>query len=190
MGSTYLCIFHFPKRHMMSDECSCSSFISFRIHYSLNVTSPSLGILLFVFGWKWTLSLLHWNRPWPLSDNVHSSVLPFEMESTEPVENPTRTLTWKPLAFLSHIKRRTNLMMIVSLFPLVWFFSSLGVPIPALTGPLHGQRIIDRLGRTLLDEHQKLFDSYWWHTFGPSGSLLQLLGKGISIRTSQAPQGG
>ena len=24
-----------------------------------------------------------------------------------------------------------------------------------------GQRIIDRLGRTLLDEHDKLFGSYW-----------------------------
>ena len=26
----------------------------------------------------------------------------------EPGENPNRTLTWKALAFLSHIKRRTN----------------------------------------------------------------------------------
>jgi hypothetical protein len=59
-------------------------------------------------------------------------------------------------------------------------------------GKEDGQRIITRLGRTLLDEHEKLFGSYWWHTFGPSSSMLQLLGKGISIRTSRhlPPQGG
>ena len=51
-------------------------------------------------------------------------------------------------------------------------------------GKEDGQRIIARLGRTLLDEHEKLFGSYWRHTFGPSSSMLQLLGKGISIRTS------
>jgi hypothetical protein len=57
-------------------------------------------------------------------------------------------------------------------------------------GKEDGQRIIGRLGRTLLDEHEKLFGSYWRHTFGPSSSLLQLLGKGISVRTSRPPQGG
>jgi hypothetical protein len=57
-------------------------------------------------------------------------------------------------------------------------------------GKEDGQRIIPRLGRTLLDEYEKLFGSYWWHTFGPSSSMLQLLGKGISIRTSRSPQGG
>jgi hypothetical protein len=59
-------------------------------------------------------------------------------------------------------------------------------------GKEDGQRIISRLGRTLLDEHdstEKLFGSYWWHTFGPSSSMLQLLGKGISIRTSRPPLG-
>jgi hypothetical protein len=35
-----------------------------------------------------------------------------------------------------------------------------------------GQRIIGRLGRTILDEHEKLFGSHWWHTFGPSSRLL------------------
>ncbi len=53
-------------------------------------------------------------------------------------------------------------------------------------GKEDGQRIIARLGRTLLDEHdstEKLFGSYWRQTFGPSSSMLQLLGKGISIRT-------
>jgi hypothetical protein len=57
-------------------------------------------------------------------------------------------------------------------------------------GKEDGKRIIGRLGHTLLNEHEKLFGSYWWHTFGPSSSLLQLLGKGISVRASQPPQGG
>jgi hypothetical protein len=57
------------------------------------------------------------------------------MAAIEPGENLTRTLTWKPLAFLSYIQRRTN----DDRFPLslweVWFCSSLGVPIPASIGP-------------------------------------------------------
>ena len=73
--------------------------------------------------------------PRPCTDNVHAPVLPLEMTSIEPGENPTRTLTWKPLTFLSHIKRRTN----DDRFPLslweTWFCSSLGVPIPSLIGP-------------------------------------------------------
>jgi hypothetical protein len=56
-------------------------------------------------------------------------------------------------------------------------------------GKEDGKRIIDRLGRTLLDEHEKLFGSYWRNTFGPSSSLSQLLGKGISVRASRPPQG-
>ena len=56
-------------------------------------------------------------------------------------------------------------------------------------GKENGQRILGRLGRTLLDEHEKLFGSYWRHTFGPSTSLLYLLGKVISVRTSRSPQG-
>ena len=56
-------------------------------------------------------------------------------------------------------------------------------------GKEDGKRIIDRLGRTLLDEHEKLFGSYWRNTFGPSISLSQLLGKGISVRASRSPQG-
>jgi hypothetical protein len=39
-------------------------------------------------------------------------------------------------------------------------------------GKEDGQRIIARLGRTLLDDHEKLFGSYWWHTFGPSSIML------------------
>ncbi len=57
-------------------------------------------------------------------------------------------------------------------------------------GKEDGQRILGRLGRTLLDEHEKLFGSYWRLTFGPSSSIQQLLGKGISVRTSRPPQGG
>ena len=54
----------------------------------------------------------------------------------------------------------------------------------------YGKRIFDRLGRTLLDEHEKLFTSYWLNTFGSSSSLLQFLGKDISVRVSHPPQGG
>ena len=56
-------------------------------------------------------------------------------------------------------------------------------------GKEDGQRILGSLGRTLLDEHEKLFGSYWRQTFGPSSSMLQLLGKGVSVRTSRSPQG-
>jgi hypothetical protein len=48
-------------------------------------------------------------------------------------------------------------------------------------GKEDGQRILGRLGRTLLDEHEKLFGSYWRQTFGPSSIMQQLLGKGISV---------
>jgi hypothetical protein len=47
-------------------------------------------------------------NPRPCADNIHASVLALEMMAIKPGENPTRTLTWKALAFLSHIKRRTN----------------------------------------------------------------------------------
>ncbi len=53
-----------------------------------------------------------------------------------------------------------------------------------------GKRIIVKLGHTLLDEHEKLFGSYWWHTFGPSSSLLQLLGKEYRSVPPSPPQGG
>ena len=46
--------------------------------------------------------------PRPCTDNVHTSVLSYEITDIEPGENPTRTLTWKPLGFLGHIKCRTN----------------------------------------------------------------------------------
>jgi hypothetical protein len=54
----------------------------------------------------------------------------------EPGDPPSRTLTWKPLGFLSHVKRRTS----DDRFPLslweVWLCTQLGVPIPDLIGPL------------------------------------------------------
>ena len=53
-----------------------------------------------------------------------------------------------------------------------------------------GKKIIQRLGLTLLSECEKLFGIYWRHTFGPPISLLQFLGKGISVRASQSPPGG
>jgi hypothetical protein len=56
----------------------------------------------------------------------------YSLETGEP---PSHFLNWKPLGFLSHIKRRTN----DDRFPLslweVWFFSTLGVPISVLIGP-------------------------------------------------------
>jgi hypothetical protein len=38
-------------------------------------------------------------------------------------------------------------------------------------GKEDGKRIINKLGLTLLDEHEKLFDTYCRYTFGPSSSL-------------------
>ena len=52
------------------------------------------------------------------------------------------------------------------------------------------KKIIQRLGLTILSETEKLFGRYWRHTFGPPISLLQLMGKGISVRVSQPPPGG
>ncbi len=72
------------------------------------------------------------------ANNDHPSVLPFEMYAIEPGEPPSRSLSWKPLGFLSHIMRRTN----SDRFPLslweVWFCSTIGVPLPVLIG--HSQQ--------------------------------------------------
>jgi hypothetical protein len=57
-------------------------------------------------------------------------------------------------------------------------------------GKEDGKRVIDRLGHTILSEHEKFFGNYWRHTFGSSSTLLKLLGKDISVRDSQSPQGG
>ncbi len=57
----------------------------------------------------------------------------YALESGDP---PSHTLTWNPLGFLSHVKRRTN----DDRFPLalweVWLYSQIGVPILDLIGPL------------------------------------------------------
>ena len=70
--------------------------------------------------------------PLPLTNNNHPSVLPHEMYALEPGDPPSRTLSWKPLGFLSHVKCRTN----DDRFPLalweVCLCSQLGVPIPEL----------------------------------------------------------
>ena len=59
--------------------------------------------------------------PRPLANNVHPSVLPFEMYTLESGESPPRSLNWKSLGFLSHIKRRTiGDRFTVSLWE-VWF---------------------------------------------------------------------
>ena len=41
--------------------------------------------------------------PAPLAANDHPSVLPHELFALEPGDPPSRTLTWKPLGFLSHL---------------------------------------------------------------------------------------
>ena len=46
--------------------------------------------------------------PAPLAAHDHPSVLPHELFALEPGDPPSRTLTWKPLGFLSHVKRRTS----------------------------------------------------------------------------------
>ena len=46
--------------------------------------------------------------PRTCSDNDHESVLAHEMTAIEPTEIPSRTLAWKPLDYVSHIKRRSN----------------------------------------------------------------------------------
>jgi hypothetical protein len=74
-------------------------------------------------------------NPPPLAPNDHPSVLTYEMFALEPGDPPSRTLTWKPLGWLSHVKRRTN----DDRFPLslweVWLYTQLGVSIPDLIGP-------------------------------------------------------
>jgi hypothetical protein len=49
-----------------------------------------------------------------------------------------------------------------------------------------GKRIIYRLGSLLLSQHEKLFGSYWRQVFGSPSSLMHLLGKGLSVRTSNS----
>ncbi len=53
-----------------------------------------------------------------------------------------------------------------------------------------GKKILRNLGLTLLHEHEKLSCSYWCQIFDPPSSLLQLLGKDISVRATQLPTEG
>ena len=39
-------------------------------------------------------------------------------------------------------------------------------------GKEDGKKILRKLGLTLLSEHEKIFGSYWRHTYGPPISLL------------------
>ena len=73
--------------------------------------------------------------PRPSANNDHVSVLAHEMTTIEPGEKPSRTLTWKPLVFLSHIKCRTNDDRFSDSQWEFFFFSILGVPTPGLIGP-------------------------------------------------------
>ncbi len=41
------------------------------------------------------------------------------------------------------------------------------------------------LGRTLLDELENLFRSYWDHRFGVSDGLLQVLGHSVRVKTRE-----
>ena len=73
--------------------------------------------------------------PRPCADNSHEFVLAHEMAAIEPTEIPFRTLTWTPLVYLGHIKRRSNDdRFLVSQWEAL-ICSSLGVPTPALLGP-------------------------------------------------------
>jgi len=46
-------------------------------------------------------------------------------------------------------------------------------------------KIIKNLGRTLLDELENLFRSYWAHRLGVSEGLLQVLGHSVRVRTQE-----
>ena len=70
--------------------------------------------------------------PRPCADNAHESVLAHEMEAIEPTEIPSRTLAWTPLAYLSHIKRRSHDDRFLASQWEALICSSLGVPTPAL----------------------------------------------------------
>jgi len=52
-----------------------------------------------------------------------------------------------------------------------------------------GTRIIYRLGRLLLSEHEKLFGSYWRQVFGPRSSLMHVMGTDLSVRVSNSLSG-
>ncbi len=46
-------------------------------------------------------------------------------------------------------------------------------------------RVIKNLGRTLLDELENLFRSYWGYRLGVSDGLLQVLGHSVRVKTQE-----
>ena len=46
-------------------------------------------------------------------------------------------------------------------------------------------KVIKNLGRTLLDELENLFRSYWDHRLGVSDGLLQVLGHNVRVKTQE-----
>ena len=46
-------------------------------------------------------------------------------------------------------------------------------------------KVIKNLGRTLLDELENLFRSYWDHRLGVSDGLLQVLGHSVRVKTQE-----
>ena len=46
-------------------------------------------------------------------------------------------------------------------------------------------KVIKNLGRTLLDELENLFRSYWAHRLGVSDGLLQVLGHNVRVKTQE-----
>ena len=117
------------------------------------------------------------------------SVLPHEIEASEPGENPSRTLTWKSLTFLIHIKCRT----IDDRFPLplleTFFYSSLGVPIPALIGPaqqcaynaFHYDTFGDHLQTCQTQSLRQRIYRFTTGLFSKLGALLSSVGHKVKI---------
>ena len=73
--------------------------------------------------------------PRSCDDNVHESVLTHEMTDIEPSAIPSRSIVWTPLAYSSHIKRRSNDGRFLVSHWETLICSSLGVSTPALLGP-------------------------------------------------------
>ena len=132
--------------------------------------------------------------PRPCADNVHESVLSPEMTGIEPSEIPSRTLDWKPLAYLSHIKCRSNDdRFSVSQWETL-ICTSLGVPTPALLGP--GQQCTynvfayDPFGDHLQTCQKKSASSqvHDWVVY-KLGSLLGSVGHRVKIHNITPPTG-
>ena len=60
---------------MAHDECSCLTFINFRIHYSLSVTFLSPGLRLFLFSHSISLLLINKAKAKQKTYSEHVTVL-------------------------------------------------------------------------------------------------------------------